>query len=144
MATRRKSRLTLPLMCSGRVTAWESTVSLAKGSPHSGDVASPGSRCATLAVELLEPIKGRTTADIVVMEQSAERSGASIRAHITSMGKSAVHVQAIVTGEEMSGLLALATCNRLKSCLLAYEEPIRGRAAITALRVGTQEPEVLG
>lgn len=72
------------------------------------------------------------------------RSQAPADAQITAISKSAVHVIARVTGEVMSTLISLAANDRLKSCLLAREEPYRGRAAIVALQVGTQEPEDLG
>ncbi len=101
-----------------------------------------------LKVSLLAPIKKRMSAVINITEQSTESQPArplsgEIGAWITAIGKDDVLILARVTNAEMTALLTLASGGWLKSCFLACSEPYRGRAAIVALRVGTQEPENL-
>lgn len=139
MAPKRTIPPVLPLVVSGRVTAWDAVVSL-DGS---------NGRAVTLKVSLLEPIKKRTSAVINVNEQRTNAHATwppqgEIGATITAITKDDVHVLATVTTAEMTALVMLAAGNRLKSCLLSCPEPHLGRAVINAFRVGTQEPEDLG
>ncbi|MCO5358425.1 hypothetical protein [Acidovorax kalamii] len=129
----------LPSLFSGRVTEWDAVVSL-DGS---------NGRAVTLKVSLLNPIKKRSSVVINVNEQRTNADATwppngEIGAQVTAITKDDVHILATVTSAEMTALLALATGNRLKSCLLACTEPYRGRAHVDMLRLGTQEPEDLG
>lgn len=150
MPDRRASRPTLPLIFSGTVVAWDATVSLAEASQRADGPAANGPRVVMLKLSLLQPMKGRTSAVVNVVEQWGEcRQPSTTRpratyARLTAISKTDVHILATVSSPAMSGLLALATSNRLRSFLLACDEPYRGRAEVIALRFGTQEPDDLG
>lgn len=127
-----------PLICLGNVTAWDAWVSLC-GS---------GTRSMTLKVSLIDLIKGRSSAVINVFEQKAppQQPGCSpsveVGARVMRITKDDVHVYATVTSTTMSTLLALASSNRLNSCLLACHEPYRGQADVISLDIGTDAHEV--
>ena len=142
MAPKRTILPVLPSIHHGIVTAWDASISLG--------VTARGAASAVLKVSLLDPIKGRTSACINVIEhgandrESLQAEPNTLNAKITAITKDEVIIFATVAGSELANLLVLASSNRLQSCLLACQEPYRGRADIDVLSFGTQPPKLLG
>lgn len=97
----------------------------------------------TLKVSLIDPIKGRSSAVINILEQKTDPEFpgcapiAKVGARVTNFTKEDVYVYATVTSTTIATLLALAPSNRLNSFLLACHEPFRGQADVIALDIGT-------
>lgn len=87
-------------------------------------------------VNLDEPIKGRTSAIINVVSFEPDAEFSHFKARITAITKNDVHVLAAISEEKLTALITLAAGNRLGSCLLACLQPVRGQAAVIALRFG--------
>ncbi|MNT79936.1 hypothetical protein D3C72_2193300 [compost metagenome] len=58
-------------------------------------------------------------------------------ARITAITKDDVLVLATISEVKLTALITLAAGNKLENCLLACQQPVRGRANIIALRFGS-------
>ena len=132
---------------SGRVTKWDANVSLVvpdKRYPATEKIY----QCdLSLTVDLLEPIKGRRTATILVTEAPPNSSTDLLQppprvGSIASITKTVLMMVSVPQGA-MSAIMGLAACNRLASCLVVFPEPYRGRADITAFHFSTSAADDL-
>jgi hypothetical protein len=128
-AAKRTSPPELPSIYLGKVTGWDTCISLCgqlKDDSH-----------LVINVTLDEPIKRRTSVIINVVSFVRDAEFSRFKAQITAITKDDVLVLATISEAKLTALITQAAGNKLENCLLACQQPVRGRADIIALRFGS-------